>query len=1027
MFTLLILAIVLAQTHVIATSQPAGSSEFTTVVEATRVYGLYHVKLPDWMVYHKAVMRDGKVLLAGDGYVAEVSLDNLTLDWSHSILGKATALTLDSIPARFVAVGTSMGEVSVIDLEYPSLRMVFYVASRAPVMDAYVTRVSGGTRLLVLDELGYLYVVRMIAGYLGGGWFEVGPIKHRGALTGLYDLKVGIVRPLAILGVNGSYKLVGDKVAALTDLVLPTTGTRSQFLGSLILSIYYVEDGLVTPAYIGAFNVSPSLVEYRSIYYTIRQGRYLIPLGNPSLEANMQKAGEQPLTIHGIPPGDYEVLVFYEVKLVERTTSRIVSSRCYAASTQVHVKPGATLSSSITLEERGVTLGDCVKYFNLDAYYTPKAMQVLLLLNLTRLPEVFEYGVDGDMVLLPIPNEVIGGGVRSLLESQQVLFIKPGHGTPWGWSDLGIDSIILVAIGEWLLVYYLGDGLKLADVGYMQPQTIYFGNRITALHVSPDASRIYVGLDSGALFMLRWLTERQLLAQPSLVTGRYYIDSSLEIGGGAITSVQELGDRVTVMVSTDQGRLQLVSIGLRGLTPLWRGPPGFEGVDTGLPNTIFTVSSSTITAYSPGSSKLYILKGNLVELQILLVNLIPVSFRDDGSWFISSPPGDVEVVIVDSGGAPLALDKLSGGRALLYVPTGYYKLVIRSSWGVASTLVHVSPGFNEITLALVQEPIGGVYLERLTAGITIDDIIKRKPPRVNVEIRLVDVDGNPVTGRFKVTLEGPSYSKVTMVSGDIVRFEGVPLGSYRVTITPLEGFYNTTSTLIRVTMRGVEPNVVELKPLYVTITLKIIDRQFKTTVSEPFLVKLERLEAGSGKLVYTREVRVQGQVKLQLPIGTYKATLVPAGRDLYQIPRETRFMVTGGGDISIELQPKTFTLTIKVVDIWGSPLPGARVSVVRVDGKLALDGESGEDGSLSLAIPAGSYEVRVERRWFKGATVLVDVTGDTSEVVRVEPGLVAYLTRYSPYIAGLLGIAVVTVVVLWARRVVGERLREEYF
>jgi len=232
---------------------------------------------------------------------------------------------------------------------------------------------------------------------------------------------------------------------------------------------------------------------------------------------------------------------------------------------------------------------------------------------------------------------------------------------------------------------------------------------------------------------------------------------------------------------------------------------------------------------------------------------------------------------------------------------------------------------------------------------------------------------------------------------------------------------------VRVTVRGVEPSFIELKPKSVDVTIRIVDKQFKTLVSEPFLVKLERLESGSARLIYTREVRVAGEARVKLPIGTYKAILVPAGRDLYQVPRELVFMVEKPGTVTLELQPKSFTLTLKILDAWGAPLAGSRVFIARAGGPLVFEGETGGDGVLAVALPYGSYEVRVERRWFRESTLYVTLAGNTEEVARLEPSLIAYMLRYSPYIVGLTGLAAIVAVIAWARRVVEKRLSEEYF
>ncbi len=1003
---------------------------FSVEVEATRVYGLNVVRLPVWMNYSKIAVTGDSIVLAGSGYVTELLLENLTLRWTHSIVGKATALSIDSKPARWVSIGTSAGEGVVVDLAKPFYKISFYTASRAPVKDIFIVETKGGFKLVILDEAGFLYVMRVIRGPIGGGWFEIGPVPHAGALIGLYGLKVTSVHPTVFLVDWSSFKLLGNMVVAVTDITLPYSDSRSRFLGNFIVDVLYKGDGFITPAYTGSFNISLGLVEIRSLYYAVKHGSYLVPISTNSIGGNLYIAGNSTIKVEGLPPGSYEVLAFYEVKIVEKLTGRVISSSCYTGSSMVRVTSGYTIKGKpLVLERVGERLEECFKSVKLNDYHVVEAMQVLLLLDLTRLPESFDYGVDGNVVLLPIPRELLSTGISSLKSSDITTLAKPGLGTPMGWDDLGVEVVLLIPVREWLLVYFLGKNLNLVDVGYMQPQTIYFGSMVTAVNISPDASRIYVGLESGSIFKLEWLRAKPWLGLGGVYTNRYFMESSLEIGEGLITYVGELS-RDIIVASNARGRLQVIRFDdtLASLTPLWRGPPGFEGVDTGFSNIVFTVGASdTLIAYSQGSRELYLFKGDLAELNPLIVNIIPISFRDDGSWFISPSPPDLKVLVEDRRGAVIAVDSKPRGKATLYLPRGSYNITLKSSWGVASVDLIVTPGFNEGTLVLVQEPGGRAYAELLREGVTIDDIIRRRPPRANIDIRFIDVDGNPVMSRLRVTIEGQGYRSSIIVSGGLAKFENIPLGTYRVLVEPLEGLYDKLETQVKVTVRGLEPRVLELKPSITTVTLKILDKQFKTIASEPFLVKLERLETGSLKLVYAREVRVVGQAKLELPIGTYRAKLIPAGRDLYQIPSEVRFMVEKPGDVVIELQPKVFILTIQAKDIWGSPIAGARVTITRSDGLLSLEGETDQNGILSIAVPHGAYEIRISKRWFKEAITIIDILGDETTNITVEPGIVIHLYRLSPYIVALSGVLVASTIILWARRVVVEKLKEEYF
>jgi len=94
---------------------------------------------------------------------------------------------------------------------------------------------------------------------------------------------------------------------------------------------------------------------------------------------------------------------------------------------------------------------------------------------------------------------------------------------------------------------------------------------------------------------------------------------------------------------------------------------------------------------------------------------------------------------------------------------------------------------------------------------------------------------------------------------------------------------------------------------------------------------------------------------------------------------------------------------------------------------LTLEGETNREGVLSIALPPGAYEVKISKRWFKDTTTQVNVLGDETLEVKIEPGIVARVQRLSPYIVAVLGALIASTIILWARREISERLKEEYF
>ncbi|MEM1939132.1 MAG: carboxypeptidase-like regulatory domain-containing protein [Acidilobaceae archaeon] len=1001
---------------------------------STNVYGLNYIELPGNLKYYSLISTRDYAIIAGEGYIAKVNINTESIERALGVIGNVTSLSVDSNPPEWVTVGTSLGEVIVASFKDLTPKTSFYVASRGSVKSAYLARVGGEERLIVLDNMGFLYVMKFIRGVLSsGGWFEVGPVRHRGALIGLYDVNILRVYPTIYFKDWVAYFNSGEKIVAFTNVILPATPIVNSFLGGLRVQVYYNISGLLEPSYTGLYRVNENITIERRLYYGVVYESILLPL-SLGRDINVYEASNYTITILGLPPQKYTILSLYEVRVVDTVKRIIIKSSYYAGYKSFEVKPGlVTDMGSLELNYCGSTLSSCLEgtivngipFNKLD---NPAYAQVLLLIDTSRLPEIYEYGVDIKTIIAPISREMADRGILNLANHQVAMLLRPKLGIPTGWADKGIKSILAIGIGEWLLIYYLGEGLSLVDVGYTQPQIIYLGSRITALEVSPDSRRIYVGVSNGTVYKLSWLMDLPLITPHIPNKARYYMSLSLVVDSTPIASIVEIyGGKLTLATSMS-GRIQLINLEENIWHPLWRSAPGFLGLDTRLGSIIAgSRYSDKVILYSPGSNKIYLFNQPLKDLNPVFIRVLMIDYTLEGSWLLIDPIGDISVKIKENN-AIVAETRVSNSTATLYLPQGLFNLTINFEGRESrSILFPVTIGFNEALLVLIPQP-RSLLVELIRELNELNTIARLYTPRVNVEFKIRDVDGNPILSPVRITLISEHVTYRSTSSNGLVLFSDVPLGIYKLEALPLDRSYESLSINVKVTMRGVEPSILILKPRSINVTIKLIDGTFNTLVQEPFKLKIERLEPGSHMLDYPREFTVtKGSYKTSLPPGTYKVTLTLAGRDIYEVPRDLKFIVEASGEVIIKLKPKVYNVVLEVRDTWSKPVADAIIKVIRVEGGLEYETTTSENGLTSLSLPHGTYDITIEKRWYKKTYKSITVPETLEDKIVVEPTLPLLTLKYSPYLLVAGGALVAIIALIRIKRIVEEKLREEYF
>ncbi|MCX8196093.1 MAG: hypothetical protein N3F67_03330 [Acidilobaceae archaeon] len=988
------------------------------LVESTPVHSLERMKLPNNLSYSKAIAAGLHVVFGSEGLVGKVDLRKQAVEGVMRVVGNVTSLSVDAVPAQWVTVGTGRGEVVVATFEELAQRANFYVASRGAVRSVHILRVEEGARLVALDDKGFLYVMRVHRGGIGGGWFEVGPVPHLGALAGIYGIRVTHVYP--VINTRGwtSYYYEGDKVVAITDSAIPGRREVDQFLGGISAEVYYGSPA--EPAVTGTFQ-SDGALEERRLYYAIVHSSFIVPYEGAG---GLSEAQNYTLSLHGLFPQEYKVLLLYEIR---RTGGeRLAESACYAKVVPAKVKPGSvTFLGAVVLERMGSSLSECLERVRVDGkrFYElarPVRVQAMLLIDTTRLPLLAEFDRDVRTLLIPISREMAEGGLSDLRAHAAAVFMRPGVEKPRGWEN--IDAMLVVAAGEWLFIYYFDRGLRLAEVGYAQPQFIYIGDPITSLEVAPNAKRIYVGTRSGTMYRLLWISDFFLL--PPLEK-RYFLDSSLKVDTTPITSLAELEGGELLLTTSESGRVQMVRL-RESLEPLWRGSEGLLGLETLSPGIVAASRGvREMILLLPQSSEIYWFKAPLQELMTLRLDLRLVSFDEEGSWSIGVPPGDVEIAVV-SRGAVVAKSVARDGKAALYLPRDSYDLLFTYE-GMRSRPLRISVSRSEEVKVVLVPRADALIAERGENETQVRRIVESNIPRVNVEARLVDADGNPVLESLRAVLYGPGGRFVAAARMGVLTFPQVPVGLYTISIEEPGPKYEPYISALKVTMRGAEPQLLVLQPRKVELTVKVIDGLLNTPVTEPFRLAIERLEIGSPELAYPREVTIsRGSGKLALPRGTYRITAIPTS-ELYLPATPIVYRAEEEGTLEVRVLPREFPLTVRVKNSWGEPVKDARITLVRLEGGYVSDFVAHGTALTELLAPHGLYELVVSANMYRGASVEVDIPNQREVEVILEPTPQLMMLRYAPYAVVLLATLAGAYVLNALRKAIEERMRQEYF
>lgn len=854
--------------------------ENSTLVSVMKKYSLLG---PRDLTVMKLLPGQSRLLLAGSGYVTLVDLETSPPDvvWAYSIIGSATVLSVDdSYSPGWYVVGTDAGEILAINAKNPDFRQSYFTAGRSRIERLGVGSLEGNSTLFVLDSEGYLYIYRLAK----EGWFEIGDNPRDGPLGSVANFNIHDAAMPVTFRSNGFWYHDPGRIAAIVSNI------AEDGFGSVILYPYYEKDnGGIAPAVPQQPTPLPdneNMTLEAHLYYGIIYYPY-------NFTSMLNEAGNATIIVNNLYPVKQSLFIAYIVTVRNEITGETVNSTCYSTLTGAYdVKPGQSLDlGRVILEKHGSSLSDCMSIHGIEELNGIELDQ-LLAANGRSLPKTqATYGVNGDvwMTLLVRPNDLPG------LQQSYIFKYFQYESRPDGWPP---SATGLLAIGDSRYVYlYLTDSQlypQAFSTPYKYVEVVDVGGTVTAITSSPDGSSLFIGTVSGKVLWLVWDSSLH----------RYVEKASLQVDDRDVSSLSYLTGGY-LLATTSSGRIQLAKLGDNELIPLWRGPYGYNGIETGLNGLVgeaYSPSLIAATALQSRESVFYVIKlDNLDIIRVTITsNIVYVS--NAGSISQALPAGSkLEVYTIDTGELVASVPAnysnfsfyLEKGDYIFnfYVP-GLGYISKRVSVEFPEYKEEVNFALREVTVR-VKIPAPGeneTYPENIQAGPVENALVSLDPVKVEPSLglnitpyKITGLTGKDGTVTFHVW-DGVSYNLTVRALG---------LGNY-TSIVPSYG-----PQVIDVLLKPVVKKKTEEKLLkYYPVTIKVVNDQ-----AQPLNNAIVNIYDAKNNLVFSSLTVSDGTVTARLLEGTYRVEAKANGYLDNSIPLK----VPTSGEQIIALQPTNVT------------------------------------------------------------------------------------------------------------------------
>jgi len=937
----LVFIILLAAATAGVTSYNASAQQYPPIVlqaKLTNIYNMLSYPLPAGALSNVQAAEylpgPGILLMSGQGAYAIASVNitsrSISIISAGSIIGNPLFVFTDNMDSpSWYGFAEDSGEMLLVNASDTSYIKAYYTATRTSPTAAALLAGSNGPVLTALDTEGYAYFYKVPSDY----WLEIGPARHDTALASLPYYKLAGMIPVYDLEYN-----------ATTSRALLSV-EEDAYVGNAAFTLLYYNDtsGSYEPALTGKVTLNGT-TNITTLHFYVVQNDGLVVESKTNTTSTTNT-----YSLNQLPAGNWSLLIVYTLEEVNATTGQLIAYKTWYNVTPLNITPLTTTDlGTIYLNLSNNTLPSILSRENVTDLTGLAQLREYLVPNTTLLNETTIYepprtGGALETVFLPVPGYASGQPVTVTYAAKPVA-------PPASWPENG-STILLVGMGRFLLIYVLDDNMTpqiISNTTLKYVEVADLGSTVTSVSISRDASTIYAGSAAGRIVKLVW--------DPNY--GKYLASNSYQLDTAPVESLTVSPDNQLLLAGSANGVLQLLNT--TSWEPLWRGPPGYTGIVSGLKNVVLLGDLPRgVILYSPGANNIEALYNPLQTMVPVTLNLTLTMTTLNGTTVrVDTPKGSTATVTVN--GTPVAYSQLTNGQAVFYLPpgvygfqvnlTGYGNLTAQETVEYPESVISVNVGLRQVlvtaeTPASIGDPQKdpGYYL---LSG-----------PKPGTAITATPGQGSPT---LPYTAEPLPVSAVANGNGTavLVLWEGV---SYTVTGS-LEGYYPTPVT---VDPYGSGSYKLQMNPILAKTVFNIIDADSQQAGTTYYVGNATVTASYENGRSVTLPVTAANNV-YYLPPGAYSVEVTaphysPTTGKLTVATPETQY--------TVYLDPLTYTLHLQVygsdptnLSIGNGPLGSARVSISMVwpfNGFIQETLYTSPNGEVLAQLRYGLYKVDV--------------------------------------------------------------------
>lgn len=980
------------------------------------------------------------------------------------IVGDVTAYNFDTLNSRYLVIGTSRGEVVVVDVKNGWFRYIEGV--RSAVKSVYLAN----TKLIVHDALDYAYVFDIGR----GGWCEIGLIVGNATLCRMEYKLVSYITPMMVLS-GGKYAYdpslaaliyrppavkvvirnltdattgqpITDAVAIAyavnTSLVYGTTIVNGTgYIDLLIGYVWYIN--ITHPSYrtltIGPFNITRRalgrVIELKNLVMYPGPGEFISPPPAGMFLIEL-------LDLSGAPA------VIRKVKAVGTLTSPPMHVNL--------IKPATPLGESSYVLLASTSAGE------LRLIYLNDALKVVKIANYTLAPNVY---------VTSSAASSDGGYIALGMSDGSIYVLK------WG-ADLGYHYLLHAAkVSGSIVSVTFSDSAK-AIIAFDSD------NYMHLIKVTPTTIYPYLRFDKVLAYYVADAVYHDSLPDLSLVS--LFKLNSIEVMMNFNTI---LSSSYVDLKQYKLPKVELKVIDSRNNEPIVNATVVLLHVDTGASYAGYTDSNGEVTFWNLMKGKYlltvvspipqlndYMKEINILEdreLTILLepkIPLLKMNIVDARTLKLITEP--LNIII---NGTSLAFT-VTNGTASIRLPYGNYTIMITPAPQYAymynATVMNISlTEDTEITIPLLSYNLTLTITDAESGGkplvplvVIVDNVIVFRnytlptcslklspglhrihiepearyayayvPQEFNVEInddRVQSIELRRRMYEVSLILSDPyggivaplnMYINESLFLTNVTRNEitmSLFFGNHTIKIAPVAGFENAYDvSIINITLRNnVRKEIVLSRKIY-NVGLVVKDSVLGVNPAVPVKVYVD------GALV--NETR-SFPINLTLPYGTHRLRIEPTDPKVYE-EYEGDITVSKDLEAEVTLKRKIYTLAVTVYNDIGEP---AATAFVRAYSELGnYQDVTDVKGTVFLMVPYGTYTLEVSYPGYTKFVQAIDVSGNREIPIVLKPTLRTLILRFLPIIITSVSALAVVIVFLKLRAKIAEKIlaAEEYF